>query len=279
MEPASEQKLNFEKQYFDKFRSLVTEHTGIKLAESKVDMVYRRFAPRLKKLGLNDFGEYYEILQGENPVEILEFSNLITTNLTSFFREKHHFEYLSKTAFPQMLARKVNSRRLRVWSAGCSTGEEPYSIAITLKESIPDIHQWDARILATDLDTNCLERAKAGSYPVKGLEGVSAGRQQKWFDESKTGELTLVQAKPELKSLIAFKYLNLMRPLPFSGQFDIIFCRNVMIYFDKATQKELIDKYAAIQSPGDLLIIGHSENIGSLTNDYSLIGNTIYQRV
>ncbi len=273
------QKADFEANYYPKFIDLVAQHTGIKLSESKVDMVYRRFTPRLKKLGLDNFGDYYAILQKGEEAEIREFSNLITTNLTSFFREKHHFEFLKNEAFPAIKQRNGKGRRLRIWSAGCSTGEEPYSIAMTLKESIADIDAWDAKILATDLDTTCLDRGITGIYKEKDLEGVSESRRKAWFSSENSGESVMAHVKQELKSLIAFKHLNLMRQFPFSGKFDVIFCRNVMIYFDKPTQTELIAKYAQIQEPGDLLIIGHSENICSITANYALIGNTIYRRI
>lgn len=150
---------------------------------------------------------------------------------------------------------------------------------MTLRESLPELDRWDVRILATDLDTNCLERGRSGLYPQKTIEGVSAQRLKKWFRlNERNPDLVTATAGDELKSLIRFNHLNLMKEWPFSGQFDIIFCRNVMIYFDKPTQQRLVKRFAQHQKRGDLLIIGHSENIGLITSDYTLIGHTIYER-
>jgi chemotaxis protein methyltransferase CheR len=240
-------------------------------------MVYRRFSPRLKKLGLKDFGEYCKLLDSNKSGELSEFSNLITTNLTAFFREKHHFEYLATQCLPELVKKNAETRKIRIWSAGCSTGEEPYSIAILLREIISDLDRWDARILATDLDTTCIARAKTGIYSDKVITDISESRLKRWFVKSTAkAEQLSVKVKPQLQSLIAFKHLNLVEGWPFSGQFDIIFCRNVMIYFDKATQKTLLQKFARHQSSGDSLIIGHSENIGIATDDYTLNGQTVY---
>lgn len=279
MESGFQTKQEFLDRDYRKFCGLVAEHTGINLSEGKVDMVYRRFAPRIKKLGLRNFSEYCNEIQKGDADELLEFSNLITTNLTSFFRENHHFEYLANEYFSKLKQRNAPSKRIRIWSAGCSTGEEPYSIAMTLRESIPELDRWDARILATDLDTNCLERGRSGLYPQKTIEGVSEQRLKKWFSlNSRNPDLVTATAGKELKSLIRFNHLNLMKEWPFSGQFDIIFCRNVMIYFDKPTQQRLVKRFSQYQRRGDLLIIGHSENIGLITSDYTLIGHTIYER-
>jgi chemotaxis protein methyltransferase CheR len=272
-------KRDFEANHFPQFRALVAQHTGINLADSKVDMVYRRFVPRLKKLGLKDFGADYELLQGNDREELTEFANIITTNLTSFFREKHHFDFLASEVLPAIQRAHASGRRLRIWSAGCSTGAEPYSIAMVLREVIPDIDQWDARILATDLDTNCLAKAEAGLYSEKEVEGVSGERLSRWFDSQRVNEkLTTLRAKPELGRLIRFRHLNLMHEWPFAGRFDVIFCRNVMIYFTKDTQAQLVAKFARHQQPGDHLIIGHSENIAAIAPDYQLLAQTTYRK-
>ncbi|NKB35278.1 MAG: chemotaxis protein CheR [Pseudomonadales bacterium] len=278
MEINTQQKQEFESKHFDSLRRLVTKHTGIKLADSKVEMVYRRFAPRIKKLGLDDFGEYCKILKSDDYEEITRFSNIITTNHTSFFRENHHFEYLSNTRLPELKKKKSKSRRIRIWSAGCSSGEEAYSIAMVLLESIPDIDCWDVKILATDINTDCLKKCEQAIYSGKSLENISRLRLKRWFQcEEKNGRIR-AQVRPELQSLITFKALNLMEEWPFSGQFDVILCRNVMIYFDKTTQKKLIDKFSRHQKTGDTLIIGHSENISMISDDYSICGQTTYCR-
>ena len=279
MTPGFQSKEEFQQKHFDKFCSLVAEHTGINLSTSKLDMVYRRFAPRVQEIGLQDFGEYCEVIRQGDSREILEFSNLITTNLTSFFREKHHFEYLVKTFIPHVKEKNAASRKVRIWSAGCSTGEEPYSIAMTRNESFSGLESWDVKILATDLDTSCLARGRSGLYPEKAIEGMSRQRLGKWFrtDSSNPRQVTATVVD-KLKSMITFNHLNLMHNWPFSGKFDAIFCRNVMIYFDKSTQQTLVKKFSRYQNPGDILVIGHSENIGLITADYELKGQTIYER-
>ena len=270
--------IDFKDSHFERFCELVAEYTGIKLSDTKVEMVYRRFAPRIRELGLDDLGQSCELLQGRNAEELLIFSNIITTNLTSFFRENHHFEYLRKEIIPVLKKQNAASKKIRIWSAGCSTGEEPYSIAMVLREAIPHLGQWDARILATDLDTTCLEKAKLGKYSEKNVEGIANSQLRRWFTKRSEDDEVVVKVKPELQSLIAFRHLNLMHRWPFSGLFDVIFCRNVMIYFDKPTQGTLIKKFSQHQKSEDTLIIGHSENITAVTNDYSLSGQTIYKR-
>ncbi len=279
MTPGFQSKEEFQQKHFSKFCSLVAQHTGINLSSSKLDMVYRRFAPRVQEIGLQDFGEYCDVIQQGDSGEILEFANLITTNLTSFFREKHHFEYLEKTFIPYVREKNASTRKVRIWSAGCSTGEEPYSLAMTMNESFSGLDHWDVKILATDLDTSCLARGRSGLYPEKAIEGLSKERLKKWFrtDASTPGKVA-VRVVDKLKKMITFNHLNLMHEWPFSGKFDAIFCRNVMIYFDKSTQQKLVKKFSRYQKPGDTLVIGHSENIGLITTDYELKGKTIYER-
>ena len=263
---------------FDELRELVFEHTGIRLSEVKKQLVSRRFTPRLKALGISDFREYCEIIRSGDKDELVEFSNVITTNLTSFFRENHHFEYLKNELIPKLKKQNSSTKKIRIWSAGCSTGQEPYSIAMVIRECFSDIKSWDIKILATDLDTTCLDKCKLGEYEERLIEGISNSRLTKWFDKSENGGVETLTAKPELKSLIHFKHLNLMKPFPFKGDFDAIFCRNVLIYFDKPTQKMLIEKYARHQLKGAPLIIGHSENLTTVTDTYKLVSQTVYLR-
>ncbi len=258
---------------------MVYEHTGIKLSQAKRELVTRRFSPRLKKLGLQDYDDYLNLVRSGDPSELVEFANAITTNLTSFFRENHHFDYLKSECIPKIIQQNKVNKKLRIWSAGCSTGPEPYSIAMVLRESITSLDSWDARILATDIDTGCLEKAASGLYTEKTVEGVSPERRHRWFDQVAVGSEPMMQAKDTLRSLIKFNQLNLLTAFPFSGNFDVIFCRNVFIYFDKPTQQEVIRKFANHQKPGDLLIIGHSENLHSISTQYKLVGQTIYQKM
>jgi chemotaxis protein methyltransferase CheR len=260
---------------FEQIRELVRHHTGIALAVSKRELVYSRLVRRLRRLRLPGFGEYIALLERGEASELEEFANAITTNLTSFFREPHHFEFLSETVFPELEKRNAASRRLRIWSAGCSTGEEPYSIAIALQEANARFRGWDVRILATDLDSEVLRTAVAGDYRDERLEKMPAARRKRWFSEHRPGHFLV---SDELKSMIAFRQLNLLAEWPFRGCFDAILCRNVVIYFDKATQRALFERIAARQRAGNHLFIGHSESLFNVCDRYELIGKTIYRR-
>jgi chemotaxis protein methyltransferase CheR len=261
---------------FEEIRRLVREHTGISLAESKRELVYSRLVRRLRRLSLRTFAEYLELLGRGERAELEEFSNAITTNLTSFFREAHHFEFLSDTVLASLEKRNAATRRLRIWSAGCSTGEEPYSIAIALQESMARFRGWDVRILATDLDSQVVAHAQAGEYKSDRFEKMADRRCERWFEETRPGTRT---ASPELKALITFRQLNLMHPWPFKGPFDVIFCRNVVIYFDKETQRALFGRMAELQREDDHLFIGHSESLFKVCDRYQLIGKTMYRKV
>ncbi|MFK7865096.1 MAG: protein-glutamate O-methyltransferase CheR, partial [Pseudohongiellaceae bacterium] len=249
----SQSTYSLDDRHFSQLCELVYTHTGIQLTDAKRELVHRRFSPRLKKLQLNDFGEYLALVKSGDKDEIVEFSNAITTNLTSFFRENHHFDFLRDEFFPMLREKNALSKKIRIWSAGCSTGPEPYSLAIVLREAIPDIDRWDAKILATDLDTNCVATSAQGNYTQKVVETVSEARLNRWFSQSDNGREKIYTAKDELKSLITFNPLNLLKPFPFKGKFDVIICRNVFIYFDKPTQKTIISKFAAHQEANDCL--------------------------
>ena len=261
---------------FDDIRRLVREHTGISLADSKRELVYSRLVRRLRRLSLGGFGDYLQLLERGESTELEEFTNAITTNLTSFFRENHHFEFLSGTVLPALEQRNAASRRLRIWSAGCSTGEEPYSIAIAVQESMSRFRGWDVRILATDLDSQVVAHAAAGEYKLERFEKMPAARRERWFRPAGPEQFV---ADESLKSLITFRQLNLMHAWPFRGPFDVIFCRNVVIYFDKETQRALFDRMAEVQREGDHLFIGHSESLFKVCERYQLIGKTIYRKL
>jgi len=273
------QQTDLPERYFNQLKDLVYQHTGINLSESKKELVRRRFGPRLRALGLASFSDYCELVSKGSKDELTHFVNAITTNLTSFFREPHHFDYLEQQLLPELLEKNRVRKKLRIWSAGCSTGEEPYSIAISLYKSIPQIASWDVKILATDIDTNILEHAKRGVYSVERLEGLPRERTQGWFYRGRGENEGRVKVSPSLQELIHFKRLNLIDTWPLKRPFDIIFCRNVMIYFDDKTQKQLVGRLCELQPVDSHLFLGHSESLYKVTNQYSLIGHTIYKKV
>jgi chemotaxis protein methyltransferase CheR len=263
---------------FQALRRLVREVTGISLSEQKRELVYGRLARRLRALNLRSFREYRELLSQDDGRELVQFCNAITTNLTAFFREPHHFDHLKNDVLKPLLRKPPASRRLRIWSAGCSTGEEPYSIAISVLEAVPDIERWDIRILATDLDSDVLEKARRGVYTADRLQSLSTERRERFFLPYADAKEPSFQVRPEVARFLTVKQLNLMHPFPMKGPLDAIFCRNVVIYFDKDTQRDLIARMSRLQRPGHLLFLGHSETLFKVSTDYNLIGRTIYRR-
>jgi chemotaxis protein methyltransferase CheR len=270
-----EREFSFSDQEFRLLAGLAQERTGIVLAENKKDMVYARLVRRLRALKLTSFAEYCDLMQGAGgDDEIGNLVNAITTNLTSFFREKHHFDHLEKEVLAPLAAQK--SRRLRIWSAGCSAGMEPYSIAMTMKGAIKDISLWDARILATDIDTNMLNTAAAGEYDAQQYENIPAHYAA---DVMKSKNEERIRMSNDLKELIAFKPLNLLEHWPMKGPFDAVFCRNVVIYFDKQTQMTLFNRIADLIKPNGWLYIGHSESLFKVCDRFELVGRTIYRKI
>ena len=275
----SEGSFEFTESDFNALRKLVYEHTGITLAEHKRDLVYGRLSKRLRARGMSRFKDYREFLESSPEDEMEHFTNAITTNLTAFFRERHHFDYLGGELVSKLMESYRVNRRLRFWCAGCSTGEEPYSLAITLRESIPNIDNMDVKILASDLDSNVVRTASMGVYPEGRIAALSGSQKKRWFKKGSGNQNGMVRASQELRDMISFRQLNLMHPWPMKGPFDVIFCRNVVIYFDKPTQSVLFDRYAEIMRPEGKLFIGHSENISGVTKRFELIGKTVYKRV
>jgi chemotaxis protein methyltransferase CheR len=266
---------------FDFLRSAVKTHTGISLADYKRNMLYRRISSRMRALGLADVDAYCDVLKGiDAALEVPLFINAVTTNKTSFFREAHHFEHLAKVALPDIEARAARSgrRRLRIWSAGCSSGEEPYTIAITLCEHLQAMMHWDAKILATDIDTNMVDSAREGFYDRELTRPIPAELHGKYLRPSADGGERFRMAE-NLRSLITFKPLNLLGEWPMKGPFDAIFCRNVVIYFDKTTQRVLFDRFADLLALDGLLYIGHSESLFGVSERFQAIGQSVYRRV
>ncbi len=259
---------------FQLIKALAYQLTGINLSDQKENMIYGRLARRLRALGLNNFDEYCELIGQPQSPELGEFINSITTNLTAFFREPHHFDFLRDQVLPELLEKNKASKKIRIWSAGCSTGEEPHSIAMVVK-AFSALSHWDVKILATDLDTNVLEKGRSGSYAAERVDSVPDAYRQYLKPERQGGE---VQIKDEVRNLITFNQLNLLQDWPMKGQFDVIFCRNVVIYFDAATQKQLFDRYANQTVSRGYLFIGHSENLYKICARYQGLGRTIYQK-
>ncbi|HEY9199762.1 MAG TPA: protein-glutamate O-methyltransferase CheR [Gammaproteobacteria bacterium] len=275
-EDSREREFHFTEDDFRAVCRYIGEHAGIVLSEAKRDMVYSRLARRLRALDLNRFADYLHLLD-RDPDELGQFVNALTTNLTAFFREEHHFEFLARTLVPAWAADR-NRTRLRIWSAGCSTGEEPYSLAMTLAEALPADRDWDLRILATDLDTEVLARAAQGVYSGERLKGVREERRRRWFLRGRGAHAGQVRVAPELQDMITFRQLNLLQEWPFQGPFDVIFCRNVVIYFDKSTQRVLFDRYADLLTAHGHLFIGHSETLFRVSERFDSLGNTIYRK-
>jgi chemotaxis protein methyltransferase CheR len=266
---------------FDYIASLVYERSGIVLSAHKKDMVYTRLARRLRSLGLPSFRDYCALIQSESGTdEIGALINAITTNLTKFFRENHHFDHLRQAVLRDLADQSARgqARRVRIWSAGCSSGEEPYSIVMTLAEALPNLAQWDARILATDLDTSMVAKASAATYPASSLADVAPGIRAKYLERGRRGEEEFVVVE-RLRRLITFKQLNLLGPWPMKGAFDAIFCRNVMIYFDAPTKAELVRRFAGLLKPHGWLYVGHSESLLDDQTCFKLTGRTIYRKV
>lgn len=264
----------FTEQDFRFLAGLANQKTGIVLTEQKRDMVYGRLTRRLRALRLGSFAEYCALLQSDaSGDELPHLVNAITTNLTGFFREAHHFEHLREQA---AIWRGQGKKRLRLWSSACSSGMEPYSMAMTIRNAIPDIDQWDAKILATDIDSEMLKVANGGEYNASDMQQVPPAC-AKAFVAPLGGERVTMTDK--LRKLVTFRQLNLLEEWPMRGTFDAVFCRNVVIYFDKPTKEVLFDRIADQMEPNGWLYIGHSENLHGVSDRFELIGRTIYRKV
>jgi chemotaxis protein methyltransferase CheR len=265
---------------FQFLRRFVHQQCGIALSEQKHQLVQGRLLRRLRSLGFKDFGSYCELLRRDPASELGELASAISTNVTSFFREVHHYDYLADELLPRWLEHKRRQGdRLRIWSAGCSSGEEPYALAMVLAEAIERTGSTlDMKILATDLSPQALEAAQKGVYPLGRLDGVSAERRRRWFLRGEGEFDGLACVHPRLRELVSIMPLNLLHEWPMQGPFDAIFCRNVVIYFDQPTKQKLFSRYATLLAPGGLLFLGHSESMHGLSDEFELIGRTIYRK-
>jgi chemotaxis protein methyltransferase CheR len=276
--PDDEREFAFSDADFRNLSQLAYQHAGIVLAETKRNLVYSRLSRRLRTLGLESFKDYREYLS-QNDGEVENFINSISTNLTKFFRESHHFDHLRKNVAQTFAKRRPADGRLRVWSAGCSTGEEPHTIGMVLKHEIHDIHRHDVKILATDIDTEVVRKASSGIYQMDSLNDVPKEYRQYFSGTGDEGRKASVAVDDAVRQLITFRQLNLLGPWPFKGLFDAIFCRNVMIYFDMPTKTALIDRFIEQIKPGGWLYIGHSESLIGTHPGLKIVGRTIYQRL
>lgn len=269
---SNDREFHFTDKDFESVCKLIYSHAGIALNASKKDMVYSRLARRLRATGLSTFRDYLKLLESNDENEWQAFTNALTTNLTSFFREQHHFPILAEHA------RKHKGRHpLNLWCSASSTGEEPYSMAMTMVEVFntytPPVH-----IIATDLDTNVLAKAEAGIYTMDRLEKMPADKVKNFFLKGNGQQEGFARVRPELRDMITFRQLNLLdNNWPLRAPFDAIFCRNVMIYFDKPTQHQILSKFVPLLRPDGLLFAGHSESFHHAAGLFKLIGNTVYQ--
>jgi chemotaxis protein methyltransferase CheR len=253
----------------------VRQTAGITLGPNKRELVFGRLNRRLRALGLRSFAQYRALMEGpDGAAERVEMINAITTNLTSFFREPHHFAFLGKTALPELLS-QPGERRLRVWSAACSSGEEAYSIAMVLNRALTGKGNWDARILATDIDTNMVAVAEMGRYDADRTASIPA-EFAALLARQDDGRIAVTGA---VRQRITFKPLNLLGDWPMRGKFDAIFCRNVVIYFDKIVQRTLFERLADLLTPRGWLFIGHSESLLGVSDRFESLGRTIYRRI
>ncbi len=264
---------------FDRISGLVYSLCGINLGSGKKELVMARLVKRLNELKLHSYDLYLEYLgKDKSGCELLQLIDVITTNVTSFFREMHHFDYIKEQILPEY---KLKFDKIRIWSAGCSSGEEPYSIAALLFEQNGDLMPKDVKILATDISTQALMKAKEGVYNNQLVKSVPKTLQSKCFDaftaEDEYGRaVNYYKVKPDIRGAVRFARLNLIDEWPMKGPFKIIFCRNVMIYFDKKTQEKLVAKYHGLLENGGHLFIGHSENLSSISHSFKYVQPGVY---
>jgi chemotaxis protein methyltransferase CheR len=261
---------------FQRFRTLIYDESGISLGDQKQSLLVSRLSKRLRELGLTTFSEYYDQLMSDSSrEEFTRMLDLISTNKTDFFREPKHFDFLRERILPELAQEKT----VRIWSSACSTGEEPYTIAMTLQEGVSDPAQWDFKILASDLSMRVLAKAAAGLYDADHVHDVPPELLKRHFLRGRGDSKGLLKIKPHLAAMVQFRRLNLMdERFPIKSPLDVIFCRNVMIYFDRPTQEQLVNKFYRYLKPGGHLFIGHSESLQWVTHPFKNIEPTIYRK-
>jgi chemotaxis protein methyltransferase CheR len=276
-QPLVEGEFLFTTDDFSSIARMLYDDAGISLSESKASLVYSRLAKRLRALGLESFRDYCSLVAGSEGIS--ERQNMLaalTTNVTRYFREPHHFEHLKTRVLPELVRRAKARGRVRFWSAGCSTGQEPYSIALTILEMMPDAADYDVRILATDIDPNVIATGRAAVYSDEAVQPVPTALRDRWMVRVKDGSRDAWGAGEEMRRLVSFRELNLMAHWPMKGQFDAIFCRNVVIYFDEPTQARMWARFAPLLNPGGRLYVGHSERVTDM-DKFETDGLTTYR--
>jgi chemotaxis protein methyltransferase CheR len=261
---------------FQRFRTLIYDKSGITLSDQKRTLLASRLSKRVRDLGLETFSAYYDHVTGDpSRDEFTRMLDLISTNKTDFFREPKHFAFLREQILPEL----TREKRIRIWSSACSTGEEPYTIAMTLYEAVSDPSQWDFQILASDLSTRVLAKAAAGVYDEERVRDVPPEVVRRHFLRGRGDSEGLLKVKPHLSAMVRFRRLNLMdETFPIKSPLDLIFCRNVMIYFDRPTQEQLVNKFYRYLKPGGYLFIGHSESLQWVQHPFKTSGPTIYRK-
>ncbi|MCP1726468.1 chemotaxis protein methyltransferase CheR [Natronospira proteinivora] len=272
------QSYSFSDAEYDELRRLIENQVGIALSGGKRDLVYSRVSRRLRSRNLSSFAQYLSLLRSGDEEELSELVNAMTTNVTQFFRESHHFDYLNQKFFPEMVASKGSDKTIRIWSAGCSSGEEPYSIAIVLAEFLENHPGWKGEIWATDVDGAILRQAEDGIYAMDRLKSVSRERLRRFFLRGSGPNEGKARVGRTLRDLVSFQRVNLIESWPVRTAFDAIFCRNVIIYFDRGHKSQVVDGFADHLQPHGYLFLGHSESLHGLSERYQLIGQTIYRR-
>ena len=267
---------------FKSFKGLIYKLAGIALADSKQIMVQGRLSKRLRALDMDSYSEYWDLISSNrDPEEVTRFVNALTTNKTDFYREKHHFDFLQSTVFPKIKekAARGGPKRLRIWCSASSTGEEPYTLAMSVREFFGADSSWDIRILASDIDTDVLHTASEGLYTQDRVADMPARLLHQYFQRESRSPESSVRAKPILRELITFRQINLQNSeWPINTIFDVIFCRNVMIYFDAPSQTKIVNHFAEKLADDGYLMIGHSESLFGLTDLFKPLGETIYGR-
>ncbi len=265
---------------FATLAKLVKNESGIVLATEKMPLVYARLAPRLRLLGLKSFRNYCNFVESdEGASERRRMIEALTTNVTRFFREAHHFKYLKNEVLPELIQRARAGERIRIWSAGSSSGEEAYSIALTVLSLMPDASECDIKILGTDIDRAVLHKAREGVYSHRAIASISTDLRDRWFEQYETvDDERLWQVKPELRGLVTFRLANLIGPWPMRGPFQVVVCRNTVIYFDEASRTEIWTKMAGLIPVGGHLFIGHSERLPAGLSCFQPVGLTTFLR-
>ncbi len=266
---------------FERFRRIVYDAAGIALNDEKRGLLRARLSKVMRRRGIASFREYLKIVEADDTGdEITLLLDAVSTNVTSFFREDDHFRFMAEVLLPELcrVRQGRTEKTIRGWSAGCSTGEEPYSIAITLLENLAGGRGWDIRVLATDLSSRVVDAARSGLYTREKLKGIPPELASRYFRPENDGTGLLYRVEPALRSRITFARMNLLGTYPFRGPFDFIFCRNVMIYFDKPTQQSLVERFARYLAEDGYLFVGHSESLNGLSHSFRYVRPSVYRK-